>query len=409
MAAATKNVGGSERDSQERPQVAVAHAFSLGWNLCILYSSGERPTWEEPAEPPKRLPSPSLFSEAEHSLIRLGQVKSAIDRLTDRFPTRDGAESPFSPASTQIEALVPRAPGVGGGGSVKANLCQAHLALTRALSEADARLAKAYHLGCDLAFVCHAPHDLDSLREEFDRKRIAEIGEPLADLTSLFPDHSCRAVRLSCAEWRRWLQEPKLSIAEAGDADSEPPEGIERARARARKPRDLVWSKDGEEVQRSLVRQGEMWRALLSGEKPGTAMLELQDYFSTGARALKHAVRLLRGVWIAAIAAILLLAFGSFLLVRDDGAFATAAGLVGVAGSLGITWKGIFGSLGPVVAQIQGPVWGAALDEEIAIAITCLPAGARELSEKAKLAAPAAGPQPRALIDGCEPEAAEAA
>jgi hypothetical protein len=380
-------------------EISVSDAFSLGWNVCLLYASGEQPEWQEQSGLPDRLPSPSVFSEPERSLIRLGQVRNAVHRLSSRFPAREGEESLFAGASVQIEALIPRGPGIDGGSNPQENVRQAHRALARALSVCDARLAKAYHLGCDLACTCNKPKDRASLEEEFERRRIAQIGEALADLTSLLPDHSSRAVRLSCAEWRRWVQTPELSVAQAGDdAASPPPQGFERAKVRAvGKTREIDWSKEGDMVRKCLVRQGEVWRALLSGEKPGTAMLELQDYFATGARALKNAIKLLRGVWIPIVIALLLLLAGCLLLVTNEGALTKAAGLVTVAGSAGITWKGILGGLGPVIDQIQDPVWGAALDEEIAAAITCLPEGAQEVTEEAKKAAPAAGPQPSAL------------
>lgn len=381
------------------PKVPVSQTFSLGWNICLLYLSGEQADWEQPAEPPDRLPSPSFFSEPEHSLIRLGQVRSTIHHLSSNLPADNvGNASAFSDVSVEIEVLFPDPRRVGGG-DPRVNLSQAHLALTQVLSETDPRLAKSYHLGCDLAAICNAPHDLTSLQAEFQRDHIAQVGEALADLTSLFPDHSCRAVRLSCAEWRRWVETPELSIAEVGENGSGPPTGLKQARVRAaRKTRSLDWSLDGEEVRRSLVRQGDVWRALLSGEKPGTAMLELQDYFATGARALKNAFKLLGGMRIPLALVVLLLVLGCVLLVSDAGALAKAGGLVAIVSSAGLTWKGFLGGLGPVVEQIQKPVWGAALDEVIAGAITLLPTGAQEASIDASEAAPASGPQPEALV-----------
>jgi hypothetical protein len=391
------------------PKVPVSQTFSLGWNICLLYLSGEQAKWKQPAEPPDRLPSPSFFSEPEHSLIRLGQVRSTVHHLSSSLSGENGGGSAFSTVSTKIEVLFPD-PTQTGGNDPRVNLSQAHLALTQVLSETDPRLAKAYHLGCDLAAVCNAPHDLASLQAEFQRDHIAQVGEALADLTSLFPDHSCRAVRLSCAEWRRWVEVPELSVAEVGENGSGPPTGLKQAKARAvRKTRGLDWSLDGEEVQRSLVRQGDVWRALLSGEKPGTAMLELQDYFTTGARALKKAFKLLGGMKIPLAAVLLLLVLGCALLVSDAGAAAKVGGLVAIASSAGLTWKGFLGGLGPVVEQIQKPVWGAALDEVIAGAITLLPTGAQEASIDASEAAPASGPQPEALVAGADEKQASAA
>jgi hypothetical protein len=79
------------------------------------------------------------------------------------------------------------------------------------------------------------------------------------------------------------VEKPQISAVEAAGASGRPT-GIERVKARAGKPKDVVWGDNDEAIRQSLVRQGEVWRALLSGEKPGTANLELQDYFATGAR-----------------------------------------------------------------------------------------------------------------------------
>ena len=76
---------------------------------------------------------------------------------------------------------------------------------------------------------------------------------------------------------------------------------------------------------------------------------------------------------------------------------AKIVGLVTIAGSLGFAWKGVLGGVGAVVKKFQEPVWGAALDEEIAEAITILPAGAVSVNTSAPDLAPAPGPQSAAL------------
>jgi hypothetical protein len=370
---------------------SVAQAFSLGWNLCRLYLSGSvprRPSW---SKVPKRLPTPSRFSEAERSLIRLGQVRASIERLDERVAARAGQPSLGDATAEHIARLDPSADG-GNGDDPRRSLCEAHLALAQSLSCSDPRLAKAYHLGVSLATTCHAPDDLASLKNEFNRYRIAQLGEWLADLTALFPNHSSRAVRLSCGSWRRWVDDPQVEAAK-GMA----PAGkrrIRKATARARGlTRDLNWRSEGIEVRRALARQGEVWRALLSGEKPGTAMLELRDYVKAGARALMNAMRLARGVWPVLVLAFVLFVLGVVLVLSG----AKLSGLIALVGSVGITWKGVADGVGGVMERLQDPVWGAALDEEVAGAITTLPPGASLSSQEVEDAAPAAGPQPDVL------------
>lgn len=147
-------------------------------------------------------------------------------------------------------------------------------------------------------------------------------------------------------------------------------------------------------MRRSLVRQGEVWRALLSGEKPGTAMLELRDYVAAAARALGNGITLVRRLWPALLVALFLLVLGTLVLLGIQGPGAKLVGLASFAGAVGITWKGIGGGIGAVIKKLQEPVWGAALDEEIASAITILPAGVKPTTTEARDAAPAPGPPP---------------
>ncbi len=361
-----QHAGGVEANGVERPRIPVSQAFSLGWNVCAIYLSGSAPSWGTASPPPDRLPSPARFTPGERSVIRLGQVRNTIDHFDGELAAGDEL---LSGAAEKIGGLIPQGPNWQLAGSLQGDLREAHLALARALSAADSRLAKAYHLGVALAATCYCPDDLASLKEELNPYRTARLGEWLADLASLFPDHSSRAVRLSCAEWRRWTDDPHF----------------------------LEPEQDWTEVRRALARQGEVWRALLSGEKSGTATLELHDYVRTGGRALKNGARLVGKMWFLLLIVLVLLGAGSWLLVKDEGAGATVAGLVSVATAIGVTWKGILGALAAVASKLQQPVWGAALDEEIAAAITELPPGASAASESAREAAPSPGPQASAL------------
>jgi hypothetical protein len=343
---------------------------------------------------PDRLPSPGRLNEAERSLIRLGQVRAAIDQLDGRLA--GNGHAPLRAAvDCHIGELEPREDGSADCADPKASLCGAHLALAHALSSSDGRFAKAYQLGVSLASTCYAPTDRASLRREFNRHRIAQLGEWLADLCALFPDHASRAVRLSCTTWRTWIYDPRVNPAIVADD----PGLLEKARGRATtwtEPFDL--DEEWTEVRRALARQGEVWRALLSGEKPGTAMLELRDYVAAGARGLHNGFALVRRMWLALVLLVILIILGMAAVVTFESTGAKIVGLVTIAGSLGFAWKGVLGGVGAVVKKFQEPVWGAALDEEIAEAITVLPAGAVVLATKnAPDSAPAAGPQSAVL------------
>jgi hypothetical protein len=400
--------GASSAAVVEEPKPPVTQAFGLGWNISRLFVSGTPPARRKRDTPPKRLPSPGSLSEGERSLIRLVQVRAIIEHLEARLAGTSASGSLHEAANEQISELLPADDGAPHCKEPRANLLNAHIALGQALSCCDARLSKAYHLGVSLASTCYAPTDPESLVKEFDSHRTAQIGEWLADLTSLFPAHSCRAVRLSCRQWRRWVEEHQGSIgAVNGQKGGAGPLQKVKARATNQKP-EADPRKEWTEVRRTLARQGEVWRALLSGEKPGTAMLELRDYVAAAGRALGNGAGLIRRLWPVLVAVLALVATGTVLALAIEGPGARLVGLASFAGAIGITWKGIGGSVGTVAARFQEPVWGAALDEEIASAITTLPGGAKPASGKAWDTAPASGPPPSDLALHREVEQNEA-
>ena len=96
-------------------------------------------------------------------------------------------------------------------------------------------------------------------------------------------------------------------------------------------------------------------------------------------------------------AAPVLLVVGVVLVAVAERTGVFAIGVVSLIGGLGISWKGIIGSLGTVVAELQEPVWGAALDEQISASIAKLPNGADPAGIPSMEAAPTPGPQPELL------------
>ena len=181
------------------PAFPAGQAFSLGWNLCRLYLSGTAPRRQRHSPMPDRLPSPGRLTEAERSLIRLGQVRATIDSL-DSCMTTNGQAPLRAAVNRHIEELEPDEDGGADCPDPKASLCEAHLALAHALSSSDARLAKAYQLGISLASTCYAPTDGASLRREFNRHRMRNSASGLPTSAHCFQPMpvglcACRAPR----------------------------------------------------------------------------------------------------------------------------------------------------------------------------------------------------------------------
>jgi hypothetical protein len=366
----------------------VSRAFGLGWDMTYLFTYvGERE--ERLHDVPDRLPSLARLPERQRSLIRLDRIRGPVTAFTPWFKGAGVREIPkVDKIEKQIKAGASR-------GEVRDSLCDLHYSLMRAFSTADNRLAKAYRLGRSLGTTCHAVTDEHHLRQEFDPQRLARLDEWLADLASQFPSHTSRPVRLSLSAWRDWVADPLVDRSEAGD----PPDGWRRGRFRhfGFGERQLNWDRDGARVQQTLRRQGDIWRALLAGEKRGEAMLELPNFINAAQKIPNRTLRLL-GLVLSPLALFVGLASGGLLLaLNDDGLLPSTLGFVaffvGLAGTVGFTWQGPMESLRRSTAELKKPLWGAVLDEEIAAAITRKPRGAIFPSEDAAVAAPATGPR----------------
>ena len=135
------------------------------------------------------------------------------------------------------------------------------------------------------------------------------------------------------------------------------------------RPVDWDSPADREGVIRALHRQGQLWRAILSGEKDGVDLLTADDYVWAADQLLGHLRRLtlgfLRRFWITTTAVAVVLS------VRAVST--TVVAVLTAAGAIGITWKGAASGLGRVLAQAQRPLWDSELDVAVANAVTLMP------------------------------------
>jgi hypothetical protein len=239
-----------------------------------------------------------------------------------------------------------------------------HLALIGCLGAVDFRLVKAYGVGRAIADTCRTPEDLQRLQAEFSDARTALLANWIDDLASAFPPHAGHSVRKSLLRWRDWS-----AGARPEDVDAE--------------------------LLELLRRQGDLWRALLSGEKLGTDMLEIENYLDAADRAFTRIRRLsgtflLRFPLLTAVI-VLLFALGLGLLavpviLGTSSASAVAAGLGGILTSVGLTWRGVGGTVGKLIGSFERPLWGAELDAAITEAITLRPTDRDTTGGKRELA-----------------------
>ncbi|HEY5318699.1 MAG TPA: hypothetical protein VIJ20_11995 [Solirubrobacteraceae bacterium] len=205
-----------------------------------------------------------------------------------------------------------------------------------ALLGADARLPKAFVLGSGLRALIPGA-------ATFGSQAVAPSTAPpmnsligaLDALSSDLPSHAARSVANSLGQW-----------AVSSDA-----------------------SKPG-----LTLTQVSLWRAVIVGEKKGTELLEPDNYLDAARQLERRFLRRAlssRWLWTIAVLAVALFGVGIYVLLAANGhAGKVAAGASAVLASLGLTWKGIGGTLGKLVGKLEGPLWGAELDAAITDAMT---------------------------------------
>jgi hypothetical protein len=333
----------------------VSAAFALGWQMAELYDPARRRQADAAAPGQASLES---LKDPERREILVDQITAAIFKLKDPV------------ANAGLMAIDTKALTASLGEDQPAQqreFVALHSKLLASLTAADFRLGKAYGLGRALAGVCLPRSDATALKEELTDERLANAIGWLDDLSSALPPHAAHSVAGSIHGWRGWAA--KAPAADFANS------------------------------QQAFFRQGELWRALLSGEKAGTEMLEMKNYLDA-ARTLTNQSRTL--LWsvvarfpVVAALVLALIAGGVVLLLSGGG---KGADLVGGAGSLlaafGLTWKGLGGVLGQLAGKLEQPLWGAALDAAITDAINLLPGNKRDHRGRGKLAQEMTPPAP---------------
>jgi hypothetical protein len=325
-------------------------------------------------------------------------------------------------------------------GQVHAAVAELHERLLVTLAAADFRLGKAYGLGRALAETVLLPDARNprTFQQAFARHRLANLVGWLADLKSAFPPHAAEAVRGSLQAWAGWSGAPRMRLA----VDGQPPAADVEAAGRsvgtagtpapaarppppraaytlrlARRPRQpetrsVDWGSaaDRESVTRALRRQGQLWRAVLSGEKDGVDLLSTDDYLLAADRLLGHirrlTVDLLRHFWIVVVVVAVTLAAALVLVFTVRAASPVLAAVLTAAGAVGLGWRGAASGLGRVLAQAQRPLWESELDAAVANAVTVMPWERRAADRPA---APDSSPQELDLpaVHGGDPEELE--
>jgi len=340
----------------------VSAAFALGWHVAEL--DGELPAGRR-----RSLPGLSRLGKQQQVALSVNQVLVGVNAL--KQPVADAGLDAID--LTGLKALIRKH-------RHRDAVLATHEQLLIELIPADPRLGKAYGLGRALADSCHEPTDLAGLKRELNPYRIANLLRWLDDLATGLPPHAAHSVAISLARWRDALHPPNDGRL---PGTRNPWRKLQFWRERRRRPGAITDSHPGnaEHAVKALRRQGELWRALLSGEKQGTDMLEIDNYLDAGKELARRMAAIgWRAAWRMPLLSLLvagLVAAGIWLLSQGSSS-QLVAGATSVLAALGLTWKGLGGALGKLAGKLEQPLWGAVLDQAIADAITLLPDNSAE-------------------------------
>lgn len=341
------------------PRAPVHLAFSLGWHVAELFHADVPLATPEPAPAPvDRLPGFGVLAALTRARATFQEIEVGVWEL------RANASSAASLG--QVGALL--AAEHRSGGEVRAAVLELHVGLLIGLTALDFRQGKAYGLGRALAATSLLPSagDWAKFADAFAPYRLSTVAGWLSDLKSLFPAHAADGVRRSLWAWADWTKHPAITVWSEVSGTAAP-----------QRPVDWKSPADLGRVTRAVRRQGEVWRSLLSGEKQPLDLLSADDYVAAGERLFVRLGGLVAGyarryrVWLAAAA----VAVAAVLVALAwSGAAATVtAGVVALAGAVGVTWKGIGSTLGTAVEEARGPLWDVELSAAVAGAATRLP------------------------------------
>jgi len=335
-------------------------ALNLGWRMAELYAA---PVPRGPIHLPpavRTLPGSGALSSNQHFAILVGQVDAAIKPLRVILQTTGlepesglaylrGVASGADPTQVHKEA------------DVRAVILSLHITITERLASSAPGPATAYGLGRALADTCHVTADSSAweMTAAFDHHRLENLYDWLGQLEEIFPDRAARAVTQSLRMWQSWIQAPPR---------------------RGRYGR-LTASPDATAVTTALIRQGALWRRVLTAEQDPLRLLGPQDYVNAGVGFLIRVRRIvtqfvMQWAWVIAI---LLAGLGASVwaavtYASTDVGKLTAV-LVSLVGAFGLSWKGVGGTLGKALSVVQKPLWDAEVDTALAQAVTRLPAG----------------------------------
>lgn len=377
--------------------VQVQRAFSLGWHVTELYHYErlrQEPDTQPSKSPPDKLPGITALDQSERRAMLVRQIKQDLAAVWG-----PAAEPPELIELEQAVVAASNAPPE----QFMPHVLDLHKDMLSGLTVADFRLGKSYGLaralaessilpcasaatdrqdekgGSDASKARHSAFK-QTLSDELDSGRVAQVQGWLYDLRDYFPTHAADAVATTLGGWALWMIRPTI-----GDR------------------RPVRWGEqdDRDNIERALRRQGDVWRGLLSGEKNPQGMLSSDYYFAAIRSLLSRIARLgLRflgtGIGFLLLLIIIVAAIGLYFSSSSGNGTGVVAAVITFLGSLGITAGSAWAAVQKALAKAEEPLWQAELAAAVAAAAWHNPAPLGSIEEIQLLQTFGSSPDPAA-------------
>ena len=370
----------------------IQRAFALGWHIAELHYL---PTdIRDPATPQDPLARVPDLEFPDRTRLLTAQISNDLYWLDIKpsgeiFPL--GAIGPIGSANSDaipvLDSIEESALAEVDAQQAKSISEMLHRPILLRLTVMSAELGKAYSLGVGLARTVFEAYEevqqvlakkaarkdegarlrrvKECVAKGFTQERVLDLWSELKDLKSLFPPYAADPIAAGLSDWCKW----------AGGSQTK------RGQPSA--------SMQIETVSNRLRRQGQVWRALLSGERKPTDVLLAANYID-GAIDLvrkysglvvrmlgKNLATVLAALFTAAILSVVVILLQTFANI-------SIAVVTGLLAALGVSGAGIMAALRPLAAKAEQALWETELTAAIGVAINYVPALPKD-SEVVKL------------------------
>jgi hypothetical protein len=332
----------------------VQLALYAGWTMAVLFGALAGPLANRPAE----LPTVNELPPAERRTLEKARLRHLLHALLPDF------------AGLAVLSEVAVQNGDKEAQARRSKLEALHLEILTALTATRPELQLAYELGRSLRDTANPPRGAGDLGWQLDRGRVAKLQEWLVTLSPEFPRRTAAVVAASLGRWS------DLAEVTVGTSRSSRPRvsllGLPQL------PRQELRAPIAESMCTYLLRQGDVWLRLLTGELATSGLLTPEGYVAAGEAALRRTGAIVRGIirhyWLGLLC--IVVALGGTLALAAlylGGASRVWTSIACIVGALGASAQTIATTSSRLAAEAERPVFAMTEEDSMAWAITTMP------------------------------------